>query len=63
MERLTKLERFLYENAIQYKAWKRLDEGFDHEIYLEMNPENCSRLLGSFDSIKRKKWAEYAQNN
>ena len=61
MEQLTK--RFIYENIIHYKAWKRLDEGFDHEIYLEMNPDNCSYLLGSFDSIKRNMWEEYSLLN
>ena len=63
MGQLTKLERFLCENIIQYKAWKRLDEMLDHEIYLEMNPDNCSHLLGSFDSIKRMKWGEYSLLN
>lgn len=59
MEQLTELKQ----NAVQYIAWRRIDEGFDHEIYLEMNPDNCSYLLSSFDSIKRKKWEEYAKDN
>ena len=64
MKQLTELiKRFLHENIIHHRAWKHIDEGFDHEIYLEMNPENCSHLLSSFDSIKRMKWEEYAQNN
>ena len=41
-----------------FKAWKRIDERFDHLIYGEMNHENCSEFLSTCDSKKADMWEE-----
>ena len=46
-----------------FKAWKRIDERFDHLIYGEMNHENCSEFLSTYDSKKSEMWKSYAGMN